>query len=220
MRAATISVVISSRASSEGRASKRRGYPDLVGISDKLRRSFSDEFDDEFPIGDQEGDTAFVGTNVLRGLIEGIDDFINVRQSRWRRYRSLGPILLGSAMWINDEELVAKLDKLSGACVVVTKQGRKGDLKKLEPLATINDRTPGIPSRAFSALTGLSPRSSGTPLVVGPYTLTDDRTVPTIRQSAFASCLKTVCRPLCTPSLPWWATFGGTTRMRRGTSST
>lgn len=42
---------------------------------------------------------------------------------------------------------------------MVTKQGRKpGELAKLEPLKALNDRTPGMPIRAFSALTGLAPK--------------------------------------------------------------
>ncbi len=150
------------------------------------RRLFSNEFDDEFPVGSQEGNRAFAGSNVLRGLVEGIDDFINLRQARWRRYRSLGPVLLGSAMWINDEELIDKLGQLSGACIVVTKQGRKPhDLKKLEPLAALNQRTPGLPVRAFSSLTGLAPKVDGQPLTVGPYSPVYEETVPTIRTLGF-----------------------------------
>lgn len=43
---------------------------------------FPDEFDDEFAVGPDEGNSAFFGRNVLRGLIEGIDDFIHQRQDR------------------------------------------------------------------------------------------------------------------------------------------
>jgi hypothetical protein len=86
---------------------------------------FSGEFDDEFPIGPEQGNRALFGRDVLRGLVDGIDDFIQTRQSRWEsRYRTIGPALLGSAMWINDEELIAKLGSLSAACIVVRKQGR------------------------------------------------------------------------------------------------
>jgi hypothetical protein len=87
-------------------------------------RLFSGGFDDEFSVGSEPGNRAFFGRNVLRGLIAGIDDFIQSRQPRWDRYRSLGPALLGCALWIDDDELLDKLGELSAACVVVRKQGR------------------------------------------------------------------------------------------------
>lgn len=119
---------------------------------------------------------------MLRGLIGGIDDFIHVRQPRWRQFRSLGPVLLGSARWIDDPELIHKLGELSGASIVVTKQGRKPyDRRKLEPLHELNERTPGLPIRAFAALSGLAPKVEGKPVVVGPYDRMDDGVVPTIR---------------------------------------
>lgn len=64
------------------------------------RRLFSGEFDDQFTVGPQEGNSALFGRDVLAGLVDGIDDFVRLRQPRWRRYRSIGPALLGSAMWI------------------------------------------------------------------------------------------------------------------------
>jgi hypothetical protein len=136
----------------------------VVAVADdgELRRLFSDEFDDEFPVGTQEGNSAYYGRDVLRGLVDGIDDFVHLRQERWRRYRSLGPALLGSAMWINDGVLIDKIGELSSACIVVSKQGRKPhELTKLEPLATLNERTPGMPIQTFSALTALAPKEDG-----------------------------------------------------------
>ncbi len=62
---------------------------------------FTDDFDDQFPLG-AEGNSAFFGRDVLRGLVDGIDDFVEQRQSRWRRFHSLGPAMLASAMWIDD----------------------------------------------------------------------------------------------------------------------
>lgn len=116
---------------------------------------------------------------VLRGLIDGIDDFVHLREARWRPFRSLGPVLLGSAMWIDDEELIEKIGQLSAACIVVRKQRRNHP--KLEPLRAANERTPGMPIRAFADLTGLAPKVSGNPLIVGPYTPMDDAVVPAIR---------------------------------------
>jgi hypothetical protein len=162
-------------------ATDRLSAATLNFVSDdrERRRSFSAEFDDQFPVGPEEGNTAFFGRDVLRGLIEGIDDFKHTRQARWRRYRSLGPALLGSAMWIDDPELISKLGELSGALIVVTKQGR--DASQLEPLRALNERTPGLPIRAFPSLGGLAPKVEGQPLVVGPYDSMDDAVIPTVR---------------------------------------
>jgi len=148
------------------------------------RRSFSNEFDDEFPVGPQVGNGAFFGRNVLQGLIDGVDDYLHVRQPRWRRYRSIAPALLGSVMWINDEGLINKLGELSAACIVVTKQERRSR-RQLAPLAELKERTPGMPVRAFSALTGLAPKVEGKPAVVGPYSPMYDGSVPTIRTLGF-----------------------------------
>jgi hypothetical protein len=84
-------------------------------------RLFSDEFDDEFPAGPQEGNRAFFGQNVLRSLVDGVDEFIHRPNRRWHRYRSDGPALLGSSMWIDDEQLIDKSAELSAACIVVSK---------------------------------------------------------------------------------------------------
>jgi hypothetical protein len=78
---------------------------------------FPGEFDHEFAVGPEPGNGAFFGRNVLRGLISGIDDFVRREQPRWRQFRSLGPIVLGSAMWIDDAELIGKLGELTGACI-------------------------------------------------------------------------------------------------------
>jgi hypothetical protein len=67
-------------------------------------RSFADQFDFAVTLGD--GNPAFFGRNVLKGLTDGIDDFIRDPEGRWKRTRSLGPALLGSAMWIDDPELI------------------------------------------------------------------------------------------------------------------
>jgi hypothetical protein len=144
-------------------------------------RSFPADFDDEIAVGPDEGNSAFFGRNVLRGLVEGIDDFVHVRQRRWLRSpsRSLGPALLGSAIWIDDPELISKLGELSGASIVVTKQGRSAS--KLEPLRALNERTPGLPIRAFASLGGLAPKVDGQPAVLGPYDPIDEGVVPTIR---------------------------------------
>jgi hypothetical protein len=151
-------------------------------VDEDARRLFSDEFDDSFPVGTHEGNNAYYGRNVLRGLVDGIDDFIHLRQQRWRQYRSLGPTLLGSAMWINDEKLIKKLGELDAACIVVNKPKRDQYMK---PLARLNERTPGMLIRAFSELTELAPKEDGQPALLGPSSPVYSGKISTIRTLGF-----------------------------------
>ena len=115
---------------------------------------------------------------MLRGLIAGIDDFIHLKQPRWKQFRAVGPVLLGSAMWINDGELIDKIGELTGASIVVTKQPR--DARQLKNLRDLNERTPGLPIEAFAALGGMAMKVDDEPRTVGPYSRLGD-VVPTIR---------------------------------------
>lgn len=174
------------------------------------RRSFSDEFDDHLAVGPDKGNEAFFGRNVLRGLVEGIDDFINLRQPRWRQFRSLGPVLLGSAMWIDDPELIEKLGLLSGASIVITKQTRtESQLRRLERLHEVNERVPGLPTRAFVGMSGVALKVGGQPLVVGPYDAIDDAVVPAIRTLGYRKLNYTDHPPVLHAKLAllghlWW----------------
>ena len=144
---------------------------------------FPGYFDDKFEVAGIAGSPAYFGLNVLHGLVEGIRDFSEVRQERWRRrYRSLGTALIASSMWIDDKELIDAIGQLAAASVIVRKQPRRPtDLRKLEPLDDLNQRTPGMPIRAFSALSGLAPTVDGEPALIGPYDRPDHTVVPTIR---------------------------------------
>lgn len=147
---------------------------------------FSDAFDDEFAVGSEEGNRAFFGRNVLRGLIEGIDDFAHGRQPRRSHSRSRGPAFLGAAMWIDDSELIDRIGELAAACIIVTKQPRTTTAsRKLEPLHELNERTPGMPIRAFADLSGLAFKVDGEPATVGPHTQTDEAVIPTLRTLGF-----------------------------------
>jgi hypothetical protein len=135
----------------------------------------------QFPVG-TDGNKAYFGRNVLRGLVDGIDDFIELRQPRWRQPRAIGPAMLASAMWIDDPELIDKLDELSGASVVVTKQVRSPrQVERMQVLQDLNDRSPGLPVRAFADLIGLGPTFDGKPTVLGPNDNLDALVVPTVR---------------------------------------
>jgi hypothetical protein len=144
--------------------------------------SFSGEFDGEFSFGD--GQTAYVGRDVLRGLIAGIDEAI--QRPRRSKSRDLGPCLIGCAPWMNDPELIGKLKQLSSACIVLTKQGRtERDLEKLNELHQLNADTPGLLVDAFPDLSQLAPRVEGGPAVVGPYDRMGDLVLPTVRTIGF-----------------------------------
>lgn len=59
----------------------------------------------------------------------------------------------------DDTELIDKIGELSAACMVVSKKGRKPrEASKLQPLDALNKRTPGMPVKAFLALTDLARR--------------------------------------------------------------
>jgi hypothetical protein len=146
------------------------------------RPEFPDDFDDVFDVGGIAGSPAYFGLDVMRGLVEGIRDFTEDRQERWRRFRSLGTALLASSMWIDDLELIDAIGRLAAASVIVTKQGRRPtDRRKLERLDALNLRTPGMPIRAFSTLSGLAPTVDGQPALIGPSDRPDETVVPTIR---------------------------------------
>jgi hypothetical protein len=138
---------------------------------------FPAEFDDELAMGPEPASKAFFGRNVLRGLVEGIDDFIRQPRSA----RSFGPVLLGSAMSIGDEELLDKIGELYAACLVIPKKtGAAGVGGNVERLSALNERMRGVPIAAFWELSEHAPKVAGQPQVVGP----DDRmdfVIPTFR---------------------------------------
>jgi hypothetical protein len=91
---------------------------------------FSDHFSFARPLGpDEEGNRAFFGQNVLQGLIDGIDDFVHERQSRWERrtHRIGAPVLLGCSPWITDDALLVAIAKLSDACIILNNLTRRRD---------------------------------------------------------------------------------------------
>ena len=145
--------------------------------------TFPDDFDEIVVVAGVVGNRAHFGLDILSGLVEGISDFSEALQDRWRPgVRSLGPALIASAMWIDDDELIDAIGPLAAASVIVTKQGRRPtDLRKLEPLVELNQRTPGMPIRAFSALSGLAPTVDGQPASIGPTDRPEATVVPTIR---------------------------------------
>jgi hypothetical protein len=164
-------------------------------VADEDTLAFSDSFDSEHEVGDIPGNRAYFGRNVIRGLVGGIDDYVHERQDRWRRRGrwSMGPGLVGTAMWIDDDELIDTIASLSGACVVVTKQPlTKRRRERLARLAAVNERTDGLRINAFPYLSGLAPKVDGKPQIVGPYDPMGEDSVPTFRTLGFRSSGKSL----------------------------
>lgn len=151
---------------------------------DREETTFPSIFDDALSVGPHEGNQAYFGRDVVQGLICGIDDFVYRRQSRWAR-RQGQAVLLGTAMWMDDPALLDKLGELAGACVVVTKQARKRTFDKLAPLRDLNERTPGVPMRAFAGLSEMEPKVGGKPAVVGPGDRMGDGYLSSVRSLGY-----------------------------------
>jgi hypothetical protein len=146
--------------------------------------SFPSSFDDEFPAA-PDGQRGYVGLDVLRGLITGIDEALEAHRQE-RSARKLGPVLIGVSPWLTDAELIGKLRELAGACIVITKQGRSArDLEQLRDLHELNANTAGLPVDAFPELVELAPHVDDKPVLVGPYDRVGELVIPTVRTLGF-----------------------------------
>jgi hypothetical protein len=87
--------------------------------------AFPAYFDRVVALSSEPGNQAFFGRDVLRGLVEGFEDFRLRRQERWWRpgSRTIGPAVLACSPWVGDEELLHAVGNLKAACVVMTKIG-------------------------------------------------------------------------------------------------
>lgn len=147
--------------------------------------SFSSSFDDEFPAG-PDCQRAYVGLDVLRGLIAGIDEALEAHRHQRPSARRLGPVVIGVSPWLTDPELVGKLRELTGACIVITKQGRGArDLEQLRDLHELNANSAGLPVDAFPELVELAPHVDDKPVLVGPYDRIGELVIPTVRTLGF-----------------------------------
>lgn len=138
----------------------------------------------------EDGNRAFFGRNVLQGLVDGIDDFVHERQSRWKRhsYRVGAPVMLGCSPWANDHKLIDAIAALPGACVVISKHPRTpGGKSAADRLREVNQRTNGIELRALSGLSEMAPKVAGQPRLIGPYDRIqdDDASLSTFRTIGF-----------------------------------
>jgi hypothetical protein len=149
-------------------------------------QTFGPEFDRVYGVGPEPGNQAFFGRDVLRGLIDGIDDFVKGAQPRWKLgtyWRYGPPALLGCSPWVTDDELIERLRKMP-ACVVMTKLQRR-DIG-LPRLRELNENSPGMELRALRAGLGhIAPKVEGKPDVIGPYSQMPEFTLSTIRALGF-----------------------------------
>jgi hypothetical protein len=139
-----------------------------------MTRNFPDHLylDFEVALSAEPGNRGYFGRNVVQGLIDGIDDFVNQRQPRWERdgYRVGAPAMLACSPWVNDDKLLAAIEALPGACVLISKHPRtRGGEAGAERMREINTRTPGIELRVLAGLADMAPRIGGQPRMVGPY---------------------------------------------------
>lgn len=146
--------------------------------------SFPDQFDRCVAVGPEPGNSAFFGRDVLRGLVDGIDDYLSQRQPRWERRgsRILGAAMLGCSPWLDDPVLIAALEKLSAVNLMTRKPPAGTPDWKLRPLREINQRVCGLPTRALPILGDMAPKVDGKPMIVGPYTrFGEDFALPPVR---------------------------------------
>jgi hypothetical protein len=116
---------------------------------------------------DLSGDRVFSGEDVLQGMIDGIEAFVEERR---HAYRVGAPVMLGCSPWVGDDKLLGLIEKLPGACIVITKPPRTPAGKaKVEQLRELNARTSGIELRALRDLAEMAPKVGGEPRVIGPY---------------------------------------------------
>ena len=129
----------------------------------------------------EAGNDVFFGPDVLRGLVEGIGDFVDVRQERWRRRRT-SPAVIACAPWFNDSELLRALRRVAACCVVVSKRprGPEGE-RAVSWLRGVYRLVPGFPVQALGELREMALKVDGEPRIVGPYDRQDDIVLPPVR---------------------------------------
>lgn len=127
-------------------------------------------------------DEAYFGRDVLKGLVHGIEEAVQVptTERRW------GAALLGCVMWMDDPELITALRKLANVCVVVTKQPHRKyqheSFLALDALA----REKGLAQEAYPELHDFALARGGSPLTVGPATPPWwEEGIPAVRELGF-----------------------------------
>ncbi|MBE8477501.1 hypothetical protein [Streptomyces justiciae] len=142
--------------------------------------SFSKQFDVQ-EVLEGGAHPAQFGTNVLAGLIDGIDEFRRDLEQQ-RRSRSLGPAMLGAFLWVDDAELLQRIAEFPSTCVVVSKQPRgKYHTERLRKVAEAVKDAAGLPAWAFHELEELRFHQDGKTPVLGPSSPQERIRLPAMR---------------------------------------
>ncbi|MET7551531.1 hypothetical protein ABZS94_38590 [Streptomyces sp. NPDC005500] len=169
--------------------------------------SFSNQFDVQAVLEGGKHPVQF-GTNVLAGLVEGIDRFrLDLEQQQ--RSRSLGPAMLGAFLWVDDAELLQRIAEFPSACVVVSKQARgKYHAERLRKVAEAVKDAAGFPAWALSELEELRFRQGGKAPVLGPGSPQERIRLPALRALGYRKAGKHLVPILHTKMLLlgelWW----------------
>lgn len=151
-----------------------RAYAALMPADDPFSH-----FDREYVVGGGRPNRAFFGRDVLRGLVDGIEDHVAEPRSS---YRVGAPVLLGCSPWVNDFKLFDAIRTLGGACIVISKPPRdEREAMVLRRLGALNAMTPGVELRALSGLGHMAPKVDGKPMVFGPGTEVPEFQISTFR---------------------------------------
>lgn len=137
------------------------------------------QFDCEVELAGAHGH-AWFGRDVLRGLVEGLEEFA----ARPKRFgsRDMGTGLIACSPWLNDSALVAAIAAIDKACAVTTKRRTGHTSPVVRRLRALNERLAGIPVRAFPELAQMHPVIEGKPIVLRPYDqIESDVWLPTFR---------------------------------------
>ena len=142
--------------------------------------SFSNQFDVQAVLEGGKYPVRF-GTDVLAGLVEGIDGFRQDLEQQ-RRSRSRGPAMLGAFLWVDDPELLQRIAEFPSACVVVSKQPRgKRHVERLRKVAEAVRSAAGFPVHAFSELEELRFHQGGKAPLLGPGSPQEYIRLPALR---------------------------------------
>jgi len=140
--------------------------------------SFSGGFSGQ-PAWQKGASPGMFGTDVLDGLLTGMDEYRRRIEQRPRRARSLGPAAVGAFKRLDDEELMERLTGFPAACVVLGKQPREP--RKVDRLTEVVKRGPGFPAGALPSLTDEMLLQNGRKPVLGPANPTEDVRLATLR---------------------------------------
>lgn len=148
--------------------------------------AFSNVFDSQFTFGSDGRLAGRFGTDVLVGLIKGIDEFsadVAGRRTGWARRD--GPAMLGAFMWLDDPELLERIAGFHRACVAFTKQSHMNEAKR-ERFRAVLDRSCGFPAKALPELEWLLPYDDeGQVPVVGPSSPAPAVRLPALRSVGY-----------------------------------